>query len=162
MKVPIIIHADKFEITEYWRTQIKKEVKDHEGPIRAEIQTLLPESRAMRGYVNGGLIPLLVYLDGNDYKKSDVCEFYFWHYKKEFTPEAIKVGGKIELKPKSSKGAKALKVFADKIQDYLDENHGIPYDSLVTNPEHYKNWRDTISMDSTDTYIEYCQKLKLI
>lgn len=161
MKIPIIIHDNKFELTDYWRIQIRKAVKDNGAPIRAEIQTLLPESRKMRAYVMGSLIPLLVYLDGNDYKDGDVCDWYFEHYKKEFTPCLLKVHGKIETFGKSSKGSKALGIFAEKLQDYLSEHYAIGYDSKVISPDFYKEWRDTFSMESTDTFIEYCEKLKL-
>lgn len=162
MKIPVIIHENKFELTDYWRNQIKKAVKDNGAPIRAEIQTLLPESRKMRGYVMGSLIPLLVYLDGNEYKDSKTCDRYFEHYKKEFTPELLKIHGKVEAFGASSKGAKSLNVFAEKLQDYLSEHYAVGYDSKVINPDFYKEWKDTFSMDSTDTFIEYCEKLKLI
>lgn len=162
MKIPIIIHDNKFELTDYWRMQIRKAVKDNGAPIRAEIQTLLPESRKMRGYVMGSLIPLLVYLDGNEHKDSKTCDRYFEHYKEEFTPELLKINGKVHTFGASSKGSKALGRFAEKLQDYLSEHYAIGYDSKVISPDFYKEWRDTFSMESTDTFIEYCEKLKLI
>lgn len=162
MKIPTIIHDNKFELTDYWRIQIRKAVKDNGAPIRAEIQTLLPESRKMRGYVMGCLIPLLVYLDGNEYKDSKTCDRYFEHYKKEFTPELLKINGKIHTFGASSKGAKSLNVFAEKLQDYLSEHYSIGYDNKVISPDFYKEWRDNFSMESVDTFIEYCEKLKLI
>jgi len=160
MKIPVILSEGRIEMSEYHKMQIRKALKDTSGPIRAEIQTLLPESRHMRAYVMGSLLPLLVYLDGNDYKDTKICEYYFEHYKTEMSPEAVKIAGKIHLFGKSTKGSKALKVFAEKLQDYLSEHHGIDYDSKVTNPDFYKEWRDTMSMDTTEDFLDYCKKLK--
>lgn len=162
MIIPIIIHDNKFELTDYWRNKVRQAVKDNGSPIRAEIQTLLPESRGMRKYVMGSLIPLLVYLDGNDYRDTKTCDRYFEHYKKEFTPELLKINGKVETFGASSKGSKALGRFAEKLQDYLDEHYSISYSSKIISPDFYKEWRDTLSMESMETFIEYCVRLKLL
>ena len=164
MRCPLIIHLDKFEVSDYARKQLRQAVKDNNAPIRAYIETLTPESRQQRKYLMGGLIPLLVYLDGNDYKDNKVCEYYFEHYKKEFSPEVLKIGGKVQTFGKSTKGSKALNSFIEKLQEYLNEQHGLEYDSKTISPDFYKEFRDTIyPFDRTyEDYIDYLIKTKHI
>lgn len=142
--------------------QLRKLVKDAGAPVRAEIHPLTPESRNQRKYLMGGLIPLIVYMDGNDYRDTETKERYFDFLKKEFTPELLKINGKIQTFGKSSKGSKALNNFIGKIQDFLNDEYGISYDNPAVNPATYNNWIDTISMDTTDNFIEYCVKMKYI
>lgn len=164
MKIPIIIHLEKFELSEYWRSKVKQAVKDAGAPIRAEIHTLLPESRNQRKYVMGGLIPLLVYLDGNDYRDSETCDRYFETFKREFTPETMVINGKVEVFGKSSKGGKALQQFTEKLQEFLNDEYGIAYDSKAVNVDEYKKFRDEIYSFSPEyeDWIDYCRKMKYI
>lgn len=157
--IGIILTGDRIEISDYNSRLIKDEVRKHGSPIRAHITFSLPESSKMRRYVMGCLLPLAVFLDGQEYRDSETCERYFEHYKKEFNPVALKIEGKVELFGQSTKGSKALKSFAEKLQDYISEQHGINYDSKATNPEEYKKWRDELSMLTNDTWIEHCIKM---
>jgi hypothetical protein len=163
-QIPVIIHIDKIEISEYWRKVLRQAVKDNGKPIRAIIDPLMPESRNQRRYLMGCLIPILVYLDGNDYKDTKTKEYYFEHYKKEFAPELIKINGKIQTFGKSTKGSKALNNFIEKVQEHLDEQYAIPYDSKATNPEEYKKFRDEIYpfQNEYDDWIDFCVQSKWI
>lgn len=160
----LIIHKDKFEVSEYVRKQLKQAVTDAGRPLRATVDLITPESRNLRKYVMGCLVPLLVYLDGNDYRSSKICDYYFEYYKKEFTPEVLKINGKIETFGKSSKGSKALGLFCEKLQDYLHDQHGIYHDSKAVNPEEYKKFRDEIFPFDTsyEDWIDYCIKCGFI
>ena len=160
--IPCLLTGDRIEISEYHTKLIRQAVKDQGGPIRAEINVLTPESRKARAYLMGGILPLAVYLDGQDYKDSETCERYFEYYKSEFYPVAVKIEGKIRLFGKSTKGSKALKQFTERLQDYLHEQHGISYDNKAMNPECYKEWRDTLSMSTTDDWITFCRAMKYI
>lgn len=164
MKIPIVLRDGKIEMSEFHKGKVREALRDANGPIRAEIHTLLPESRKMRAYVMGGLIPLATYMDGHDHTDSEICGWYFEHFKKEFTPHAIKIDGKIQVFGKSSKGSNSLKVFAEKLQDHLAEQHGIEYSSKAVSPVEYKRFRDEIypfQMEYKD-YIDYCEKMKWI
>lgn len=110
----------------------------------------------------GGLMKLAVFLDGQDYKDNEVCERYFEYYKTEFSPELLKIHGKIVTFGKSTKGSKAINNFITKLQDYIHEQHGIAYNNPAMNPEEYNKWRDELSMQSTEDFIEYCVKMKYI
>jgi hypothetical protein len=149
------------EVADYWKARINDAITANDDkPLRAEINTITPESRQQRKYLHGGLMPLLVYLDGNDYRDDETLEHYFEHYKAEFTPEVLKIDGKIQTFGKSTKGGKALRNFIDKLQDYLNEHYGISYDNPAINPDKFVEWRDTISMSTNESYIEYCVKMK--
>lgn len=164
MKAQIIITQERIEISEYWRKRLKQAVRDNGKPIRGYIETLTPESRKQRKYLMGGLIPLSVYLDGNDYKDGDMLDFYFQEYKKEFQPEFVTMNGQTRVRGKSTKGSEALNVFIEKIQDYLSEQHGIDMSNPVINPDSYKDFRDRIypSVDKYEDYIEYARDMKWI
>lgn len=163
MKIPIILHQSKIEMSDYWKRKVHDDLIEIKK-TRAYIQTTQPESRKQRGYLMGSLIPLLAYLDGNDHKSSEITEWYFEFYKKELTPVALIVHGKAQLFGKSTKGSEALNHFIDKLQDYLDEQYGIKRDSQIVNPDEYKLFRDTIYpfTNEYDDFIDYAVKMKWI
>lgn len=162
MKFQCILHANRFEIDPYWKDRIASAVKANDGqPIKSWIETSLVESREKRRFLMGGLIPLWVCLDGNDYRDDELCERYFEDFKLEHFPEAVKIKGKIKLFGKSSKGHKMLNSMTDKIIDFLCENYGLKYESEVLNVENYKKWRDELSMSGRwEDYLAYCKELK--
>jgi len=164
MKIPIVLHDGKIEMSEFHKGKVRTALRDAGGPIRAEIHTLLPESRKMRAYVMGGLIPLAIYLDGHDHTDTEICEWYFEHFKREFTPHAIKIDGKIQVFGKSSKGSNALKLFAEKLQEHLAEQHGIEYSSKAVSPDEYRRFKDEIypyQLEYAD-FISYAEAMKWI
>ncbi len=159
MKIPIIIHESRFEIGEYHLKKIKEAVKD--GPVRAQIETIVPESRQQRKYLHGSLIPLWIALDGNDYKNQEINDFYFEQMKREFSPEAIKIHGKIQIRGKSSRGAKALNTLTEKLIDMMVEEYGLKYDSEVLKPANFEKFRDELYMTGTwDSYLDYAKEMK--
>lgn len=163
MKFQITITKNSFGVSDFHRAKLNDYVHKN-GECRAIVEILTPESKKLRGYVMGGLLPLAVYLDGGDYEDDDVCDFYFEEYKKEFTPEYQIFKGERKLKGASSKGRKALKNFAEKLLDYLEEQHGIEYGSKVTSPTEFKNFRDKIYPYELQykNWIDYIRKLNWI
>lgn len=143
---------------------MRQAVTDNKKPIPSQIQTLLPESRKMRGYVMGGLIPLIVYLDGNDYKDSKICDRYFEFLAEELSPEYLKINGKMRLFAKSTKGSVALGEFCEKLLQYLNEQYGIERDNPTVNSDEHKKFRDEIYsfFPEYEDWIDYCVKLKYI
>lgn len=163
MKATAIIHLEGIEVSEFWKAKMRAAVKENGAPIRAYIETVLPESRKARGYLMGGLLPLWACLDGNDYRDSEILDHYFLVAKREFTPEAIKIHGKIELRGRSSKGSKALKNLTEKLIDMLVEEYGLSYDSEVLKTDNYKKFRDEIyNFGRWDCYLDYAKSLKWI
>jgi hypothetical protein len=163
MRAQIVITEKSLEISEYWRKRLKQAVKDNGEPVRGYIETSMPESRKQRGYLMGGLIPLLVYLDGNDYKDGDLLEYYFEHYKKEFQPETILINKKVQIRGKSTKGREALNKFIERMHEYLDEQYGIDMSNKAINPEEYKTFRDKIYFSGKwDDFISYAVDMKWI
>ncbi len=163
MKFTILLKSDSIGIDDYWKSKIKEAVKANENqPLRAEVQILNPESNQQRRYLFGSLISLWAFMDSNDYKDPAVLEHYFEHAKVEFSPEIVKIKGKMHVFGKSSKGSKALNSLITKIQDYLCENYGITYSNKALSPDEYKRWADEIAISTTDDFIQFCVKMKYL
>ncbi len=160
--IQCILTGEQIQLSDYNSSLIKDKVRENGSPIRAHIVFSLPESRQARKYLMGGILPLAVYLDGQDYKDNEVLERYFEHYKREFYPVAVKIEGKIELFGQTTKGSKNLARFTERLQDYLHEQHGVSYDNKAMSSEAYKEWRDTMASFSNEDWIENCVKLKYI
>lgn len=166
MSIQIIIHKDpkspkgfRFSLSDYHCMNIRKELKEVEQ-LRATMEFVLPESRKMRGFLMGGLIPVQVYLDGNDYRDSSVIDFYFERFGCEAFPEAIKRNGQVELKRQSSKGRRMLPKYTEKYIEYLVDDYGLKYDSEVIKPENYKHFRDQVyATGKWDHYLEYAKDM---
>jgi hypothetical protein len=161
MKIPIILHQSKIEMSDYWKRTVHDKLIDIKK-TRAYIHTTQPESRKQRGFCMASLIPLLVYLDGNDHKDGQITDWYFEFYKKELTPATLNIKGKIQTVGQSTKGSENLNNFIDKLQDYLDEQYGIKRDSKIVSPDEYKKFKDTIYPFSNeyDDFIDYAVKMK--
>ncbi len=164
MRVPIVLMDGRIEMSEFHKGKVRQALRDNQGPIRAEIHTLLPESRKQRAYLMGCLIPLIVYFDGNDYTDGETLERYFEFLKMELAPEVMRVGGKIRTFGQSTKGSKRLNTFIEKVQEYLQEQYGLEYSSKAINPDEYKKFSDEIYPFQTEyrDYLHYCDKLKWI
>ena len=62
------------------------------------------ESSKQRGFLEGAVIPLWIYLDGNDYKDTIKQKQYHEYMKEEFNPEMVKISGKMVKVGASTKG----------------------------------------------------------
>lgn len=160
--IPLLIHADRLEVSEYHSKLIKQSVTDSGGPIRATIVPHIIESPKQRRYLHGCLLPLWAYMDGNDYIDSETLERYFEDFKLEHFPETLKIHGKVKLFGKSSRGAKALNKVVEKLTDMLVEEYGLSYTSPVLITDNYKQWRDELASFSTESFIEYAERMKWI
>ncbi len=125
------------------------------------LSDFLPESRKQRKFYHGAVLTLWVYLDGKDYKNSDVLDSYHELAKMEFNPEIIMSRGKTVKVGKSTKG-KLNDGYIEKIIDMLEEEYGIDRTKCL-NPKDYKHFTDVVFMNGDyDTYIDYLKDLKLI
>ena len=129
-------------------------MKDFAGsPV--EISPILPESRKMRGWFEGGLVPYYAFLHGMNWKSRNDIEAARWDIKDEFYSETRIINGKRKRIPKSTKGRKAIREVTEKLLDYYAENG---YISDATDPEKYKYWRDVVlTQDPTapDNFIDW-------
>jgi len=161
--IPLLIHKDKLELTEYWTKVAKQAVIDNEGrPVRAEINITIPESKKQRAFYYGAVLPLWAYLDGADFRKGEIIDQYHEIAKIEFNGEIVVSKGKEYRIGKSSRG-ELNKGYLERVIDNLVDQYGInPME--VLNPETYKTFRDTIYQHTTiDDYITYlikCGKLR--
>lgn len=154
MKIPCVL-SDKIEVSEYHASKIRQAVKDNGSPIRAEIVTLMPESNQQRRYLMGSLIPLLVFLDGNDHRDSKTCERYFEFLKLEFYPEVLTIKKKVHVFAGSTKGSNRLNKFIERVQEYICDNYGLEFSNPVFNPSEYKKWTDELLTAGFETFISY-------
>lgn len=128
--------------------------------IRVHIEPVLPESRSQRKFLFGACYQLWAFLDGKDYKDSDVIEDIHNASKLEFNGHFIVLKGKTYRIGKSTKGH--LQEYINKVVDFLEEQYGVDR-TKVLNPEHYRDFVDRIYSDGQfDTYIQYLQSLRLL
>lgn len=147
--------------SEVMRDRFKIFLKNHEG-ARIEFVPVIPESRNQRRFYHGAVIPLWTYLDGKDYKDSEVLVQQHEIAKLEFNSALVESNGKVYKIPQSSKNRLATG-FIEAIIGYLKDNYGIDSDKVL-NPETYKQWRDEIYPfeGGPETFIDFMISIKLL
>lgn len=112
------------------------------------------ESKDQRGFFEGGVVPLIVFLDGRDYKDNDECRRTREALKLEFNGELTVLKGK-SIKISASTKGQLNNGFLDRVVDWAEEQYAIDR-TQVLNPKDYDKWRDTIfPFQGPDTYIDY-------
>lgn len=147
--------------SEFARGAFKKHLVNNEGSIFDVVKRTPEESRSMRKFYHGAIIPLWAYLDGKDYKDSAVLEAMHEVAKLEFNGDFIKIDGKTKRYGKSTIG-KLNDGFLNRIIEYLSENYRIDT-SVVLSPDLYKKWKNEIwPYGGPETFIDYMLELKLL
>lgn len=145
-------------MSDYSAARFRQDLKDNDG-ARYEIKRISAESRQQRKFYHGGVLTLWAYLNGYDYRDSDVLEWMHEEAKREFNGKVVMRDGKPTKRGESTKG-ELSQGYVDRIVDYLEENYGIDR-MQVLDPEHFKDFRDRVYMDGKfDTYIDYLKFLK--
>jgi len=135
------------------RERVRLWCKENEG-ARLEISAMLPESKKQRRFYHGAVIPLWSYLDGKDYRDSQVLADLHELAKLEFNGAIIVVGGKTRKVGRSTKGA-LRDGYLERVIEYLEENYGIKRQEFL-DPKDYKYFRDAVYMTGEyDCYIDY-------
>jgi len=117
------------------------------------------ESPQQRRFYFGAVLRLWAYLDGKDYKSSQVIEEYHEWAKIEFNGGSKTINGKTHRIGLSTKG-KLNKGYIDRIIDYLEENYSIDR-FQVLDPKLYKYFRDVVYMNGEfETFIDYLLFIK--
>ena len=151
MKFTALAKKGGLEFGEYNRAKFKQWLIDNDG-ARLQITNLTPESKKMRRFFEGGVVPLITfYQEGLDYRlHEDNLKVREW-LKSEFNGEAVIVDGKSHIIPKSTKGE--LKDFMERVMDWMSENG---YQIELLKPDDYKKWEEEVyPYEGADNYIDY-------
>lgn len=144
----------KFSLgTEYNAARFREDLRKNNG-AKYRIERITPESRDMRGFYEGGVIPLACfYQDNLDHRNNEHIKIMREWLKQEFNSEWFEVNGKAQRVSITTKGGKTLKKMIDKTSEWIEEQGG---DVSVLNPKAYKDWRDSIfPFGGPDNYIDY-------
>ena len=151
--------GDRLQLgSEFNKARFLKDLRENIG-ARYRIEREVPESRNQRGFYHGAIIPLWIYLDGNDFRDSHIQAHYHNEAKKEFNGEWIVRAGKTEKVGRSTRG-ELNGGFLEKVIEFIEEQYGVDRNEVL-NPEDYKIYRDTIQGNSNapENYIEYLVSL---
>lgn len=150
------------EMGDYQHAKLLKELRENpNSPI--VISSLLPESRQQRRYLEGGLIPLFVFFQGNDYTDLSVIASARADILKEVlgVKHTNAITGEVEKIAQSSKGRENLNKVCEWLLDYLVVNFDCPHEA--TDHELYKKWRDSVyPYGGPDDYITYLLELNIL
>jgi hypothetical protein len=147
--------------TDYNRARFVEKAKKVGNPARIRIEFLSPESQGQRKFYHGAVLTLWAFLNGWDYKDSDVLDFLHNEAKNEFNGEIVILDGIKKKRGKSTKG-ELNHGYLERLIDHLEDQYGIDR-RKVLNPNHYKDFRDRIYMEGKyDTYIDYLLDLRLL
>ncbi len=140
--------------TDLARDTCKADIKSHVGR-RYEIKRLFVESKAQRGFYEGAVITLWIYLDGKDHHNSKLHKQYHEFANLEFGGEILVSHGKSHLVESTSK--EKLNDRIEQVIEMLESEYGIDR-SKVLDPVDYKYFRDKVYM--TGEYFDYTDYLK--
>lgn len=118
---------------------------------------IIPESKKMRGFFEGGIISLLTYYQENlDHNNPDHREMVREWVLGEFNAGMVNIAGKARRVPLTSKGK--LYEIIEKVIEWMEEQG---YNTNLLNPEDYKYWRDAVySIGGPASYIDYLITIK--
>ena len=137
--------------SEFNRARLKDFLKQNEG-ARLRISLDTPESKNLRGYLEGALIPMIAfYQEGHNHRdRASLAMVREW-LRLEFNSDMCVVAGKAKRVATSTKGREELRKFTDRVIDWMEENG---YD--IPNPDEYKKWRDSIKpYTAHENFIDY-------
>lgn len=154
MKFYAIAQNGRLNMNEYTKKAFIDFLRENED-MRMEITSLLPESKNMRGWFEGGVVPFITYfqegMNHRDYK--DIHKVREW-LKTEFNGDVVILGGKQHRVTKSTKNL--LKGFLERVIEWAEEQG---YPTNLLNPDEYKRWRDEIfptgEIEDPDNYIDF-------
>lgn len=144
----------------FMREKFAKFVRSHEGK-RVFITPTFKESDKQRGFFEGGVVPLVAYLDGKDYTDSEVLRNTREWLKCEFNSQFEVIGGKSHRIGKSTKG-KLNEGFLERVIDWIEEQYGVKREEVL-NPAEFKKWRDEVfPFGGPGDYISYLKEIRLL
>jgi hypothetical protein len=117
------------------RVYFKQYLAAHPG-VLCKITPVLPESNKQRRFYHGAVLPLWAYLDGKDYRSSEVLADLHEIAKYEFNGHEVIVEGRKMNVGRSTKG-KELAPYLERVIEHLVDNYGID-PTEVLDPKQYK------------------------
>lgn len=154
-------HNGGLQFNSYTRAKLLTFIKENPS-MRFTLVADMPESGKLRRYYEGAIVPLIAfYQEGLDHRESEDRRKIREWLKQEFNGEMVKIGEKMQVVGRTTKGRARLNPFVERVVDWLTENYSPPQEAL--DPEKYKHWRDTIFPDGgPDNYIDYLAQLGLL
>jgi len=135
------------------KVRFKQYLRDHSDAL-LKISPVLPESRKLRRFYHGAVLPLWAFLDCKDYRSAEVLADLHEVAKVEFNGHIIEVGGKPFKIGKSTRDG-ALREYVERVIEYLVDSYGID-PSQVLDPDKYKYFVQAIFMHGQyEDYISY-------
>jgi hypothetical protein len=149
------------QFSPHTRAQLVQFLRENPG-MRFTLTPDLPESGRLRRYYEGAVVPLIAfYQEGFDHHNGEDRRKIREWLKQEFNGEMVKIGDKMQVVGRTTKGRARLNPFVERVVDWLTENYNPPQEAL--DPEKYKHWRDTIFPDGgPDNYIDYLVQVGLL
>lgn len=143
----------KIEWAPQSRVLLDEDVREHSGAVY-EVKRRTKESKDMRNFFEGGLVPLYLFFTGRNWRDTNFHDDAREEIKRGFNGEMRKnpLTGKWETFGKTSIGE--LQRIIHELEDWLVENYQMPDEAVDT--KKYENWRDTIFPRSgPDNWIDY-------
>jgi hypothetical protein len=131
-----------------------EDVKKHVG-TKYEIKRLVPESKYQRGFYEGAVIVLWIYLDGKNHHSSQLQNQYHDFANLEYGGEILMSHGKSHLVGTTSKGK--LNERIEQVIEMLEEEYGIDR-TKVLDVKDYKYFINEVYMHGE--YFDYIDYLK--
>ncbi len=144
---------------EHNAAKLRQYAKEHQGQ-KFTLEAIKPESRKQRGFLEGGLIPLIAYYqEGMNHEDSEDCRKVRDWLKLEFNGELVPINGKVQKVAKSTKGE--LNRFTERVVEWVEENYAPPREALDTSK--YKIWKATVwPYGGPETWIGYLQSINIL
>jgi len=165
MKILGQIRDKKMSFSDYNSRKWHDYVEDPKNEGRTiVVQDRVPESKEQRGFYHGAVLRLWGYLNGWDYRDSNVIEFLHEEAKREFNGTIEILDGKKKKVGQSTKGLlgendQQNSGYIERIISYLEENYSIDRQKVL-NTEDYQDFMDRIySVSDYDDYIAYLVEL---
>ena len=151
----------KLKMNEYTAARFRQHLKENDG-MRYQVRPMLPESKNMRGYLEGGLIPMFCYFQENlDHRNPEHHDYAREYLKEHLNGLPVVIDGRSVIVGGSTKGRDALTKFVERVSDMLVDDYGCPREAI--DPEAYKNWRDTIRPSGgPDNWIDHLKNIHIL
>lgn len=147
--------------SDFARQAFKKHLQNNEGAI-FDVVKRTPESRQQRKFYHSSVLQLWAFLDGKDYKDSNILDQYHELAKIEFNGELIHSKSLVVKVGRSTRG-KLHEGYLERIVDHLEQNYGIDR-AKVLDPKLYRKFMEEIYPFETkyETFIDYMLELNLL
>lgn len=149
-----------FDFHPITKSLLYKDMKENEGAVY-EIKRRTKESRNIRRFFEGGLVPLYLFYTGREWHSGVNHDLARDEIKRGFNGDdrINPITGKMEVYGKSTVGE--LKRITLELEQWLGENYQMPFEAVDS--ERYLHWRDAVfPYGGPDDYVDYLCELSII